>query len=139
MICEMVILKLAQATNNNLERRPGLKSNTRCDDLLRVFVVAALLLCTSYLLGIYAFANQGTPTRCTPRMQYNGSKSISNRMVARNESRNRKEKRKLSNLHNSGTISSSTTARLPTVSRFSYATDMFGHWPLQWKQLRSHC
>lgn len=59
MICEMVFLKLAQATNNNLERRPGLKSNTRCDDLLRVFVVAALLLCTSYLLGIYAFANQG--------------------------------------------------------------------------------
>jgi len=59
MCCEMLILKFAQAVNHNLERRTAIKSTTRCDDLLRVFIVAVLLTSTSFLLGLYAFANQG--------------------------------------------------------------------------------
>ena len=59
MICEIMILKFAQGVNNNLERRPALKSTTRCDDLLRVFVVSCIVTCTSVLLGLFAFANQG--------------------------------------------------------------------------------
>jgi len=59
ILIEVIVLKLAQSVNNNLERRPALKSTTRCDDLLRVFVVSCIFTCLSLLLGVFAFANQG--------------------------------------------------------------------------------
>jgi hypothetical protein len=59
MMIEVLILKFAQNFNRNLERRPGMKSSVRCDDLLRVFIVAAIITTTSILLGFFIFANQG--------------------------------------------------------------------------------
>ena len=59
MMCEVMILKFARGASQNLERRPALKSSTRCDDLLRVFIVACLFTSASVLLGLYAFSNQG--------------------------------------------------------------------------------
>ena len=52
-------MKIAQSFDNNLERRPGLKSTTRCDDLFRVFMVAVIITATSLFLGRFTFANQG--------------------------------------------------------------------------------
>ena len=57
--CEVFVLKFSQSFNQNLERRPGLKSTSRCDNLFRVFMVAVLLMSTSLLLGWKGFANQG--------------------------------------------------------------------------------
>lgn len=59
MMIEVIVLKIAQSFDNNLERRPTLKSSTRCDDLLRVTMVAVIITTTSALLGTYTFANQG--------------------------------------------------------------------------------
>ena len=59
MVLEILILKCSQSQNHNLERRPGLKSTTRCDDLLRVFIVAVILTGTSVILGSNVFPNQG--------------------------------------------------------------------------------
>ena len=58
-MCEVLILKIAQSFDNNLERRPGLKSTTRCDDLFRVFMVAIIITSISIFLGMFTFANQG--------------------------------------------------------------------------------
>lgn len=57
VMCEVLFLKIAQNLNQNLERRPGLKSTVRCDDLFRVFMVACIITGTSILLGMFAFAN----------------------------------------------------------------------------------
>lgn len=59
MLCEVVILKFSQNFDQNLERRPGLKSSVRSDDLFRVFMVAIIVTSMSVLLGLLAFANQG--------------------------------------------------------------------------------
>ena len=59
MMVEVLVLKISQSFNNNVERRPGLKSTTRCDDLFRVAMVAVIITTTSILLGTYTFANQG--------------------------------------------------------------------------------
>ena len=59
MLLEVIILKIFQSRSQNLERRAGLKSTTRCDDMLRVFFVACILTGTSVLLGLYTFSNQG--------------------------------------------------------------------------------
>jgi hypothetical protein len=59
MMVEVLVLKFSQNFNQNLERRPGLKSSVRCDNLFRVFMVAVIILTTSFLLGMYTFANQG--------------------------------------------------------------------------------
>ena len=59
MLCEVITLKFSQNFNQNLERRPGLKSSVRCDDLLRVFVVAVIATSASFLIGKYTFAHEG--------------------------------------------------------------------------------
>ena len=43
----------------NLERRTALKSQTRLNDLVRVFIVSAIFNVTAFLIGWYVFADQG--------------------------------------------------------------------------------
>ena len=59
MMIEVLILKISQGFQQNLERRQGLKSTTRCDDLFRVFMVSVIVTTASVLLGMFTFANQG--------------------------------------------------------------------------------
>ena len=59
IVAEILIHKFFRNCGKNLERRPALKSSTRLDDMFRVTWVSGLLLSTVFLLGIYAFSDQG--------------------------------------------------------------------------------
>lgn len=59
MIFEILVFKMYKNCGKNLERRPALKSSVRFDDMLRVSLVSLILLSTVFLIGAYAFKDQG--------------------------------------------------------------------------------
>ena len=59
MFAEILVHKMYMNIGVNLERRTSLKSQTRLDDLVRVAIVASLFGSASFLLGRFAFSDQG--------------------------------------------------------------------------------